>query len=118
MFYFDDDQLMYNGDNVTILRLQASGRGGGIEIDLSSFGYLGEKMAAYQNYLGGGLLGAIQVNDTLRQPGRPWLADFENVNLDEIGENLKRLFHTITNPEDEWAGSSYDENQSRPAAAY
>ena len=49
------------------LRLQVSSRGGGIEIDLSSLGFKGEKMAAYQNYLGGGLLGAVCVNDTIRR---------------------------------------------------
>ena len=42
-----------------IIRLDASRRGGGIEIDVSELFGEGCKMSAYQNYLGGGLLGAI-----------------------------------------------------------
>lgn len=39
-----------NFEEIT-LRLDASSRGGGIEISLESLGYPGEKMSAYQNYL-------------------------------------------------------------------
>ena len=39
-----------NFEEVT-LRLQVSSRGGGIEIDLTRFGFKNEKMSAYQNYL-------------------------------------------------------------------
>ncbi|MCP3699494.1 MAG: hypothetical protein GY920_13220, partial [Aliivibrio sp.] len=42
-----------------ILRESISPRGGGVEISLDNFGYPGEKMTAYQNYLGGGMLGSI-----------------------------------------------------------
>lgn len=43
-------------------RLKTSRRGGGIEISLDALGakYEGHKMSAYQNYLGGGMLGSIQ----------------------------------------------------------
>lgn len=41
-----------------VLRIQLSTRGGGVEIALSGK-YKGEKMTAYQNYLGGGMLGGI-----------------------------------------------------------
>ena len=34
-----------------IIREKLSSRGGGIEITLDNFGYEGEKMTAYQNYL-------------------------------------------------------------------
>ena len=44
-------------DNV--LREQLSSRGGGVEIDLTYFGYEGEKMTAYQNYLGEGCLAEL-----------------------------------------------------------
>ena len=49
-----------------IIREKYSSRGGGIEIDLTSYGYDGEKMTAYQNYLGGGLLGAIANDCTIK----------------------------------------------------
>ena len=50
-------------DNV--LREQLSSQGGGVEIDLTYFGYEGEKMTAYQNYLGGGMLGRIENDCTI-----------------------------------------------------
>ena len=49
-----------------IIREKYSSRGGGIEIDLTSYGYDGEKMTAYQNYLGGGLLGAVANDCTIK----------------------------------------------------
>ena len=39
-----------------VLREAISSRGGGVEIDLTRFGFKGQKMSAYQNYLGGGML--------------------------------------------------------------
>jgi len=38
------------------LRLEISSRGGGIEIDLTRKGFPNQKMSAYQNYLGGGIV--------------------------------------------------------------
>ncbi|RLD75977.1 MAG: hypothetical protein DRJ15_16185, partial [Bacteroidetes bacterium] len=53
--------LQYIEDNT--LRLEVSRRGGGVEIDCTSlFNIDNAKMAAYQNYLGGGIAGAVQVN--------------------------------------------------------
>tara|TARA_R100000808_G_scaffold906_1_gene4321 strand:+ start:4434 stop:4730 length:297 start_codon:yes stop_codon:yes gene_type:complete len=49
-----------------VLRQKISHRGGGIEIDLSPFGYEGEKMSAYQNYLGGGMLGGVGSDCTIK----------------------------------------------------
>lgn len=40
-------------------------RGGGVELDLSDFGYEDEYLSAYQNYLGGGLLGAVAHSSTM-----------------------------------------------------
>lgn len=109
-----------------ILREEVSTRGGGVEIALDRFGFKGERMAAYQNYLGGGLLGAVCVNDTIRAnfSGRAavtkqlrYSSEFEK--LDQIGEVLKRYFHEKTNPgEDTWEGSDYESNQRRPSSAY
>ena len=95
------------------LRLQASNRGGGIEISLDTLGYPGVKMTAYQNYLGGGMLGSIQ-NDC-NMPTNEWQADPKLV---EISEQLKRYFHSLTNPDTEWEGQSYEQRQNMPVSAY
>lgn len=99
-----------------IIRLNASRRGGGIEIDVSELFGEGCKMTAYQNYLGGGLLGAIQ-SDVNFMPSEKQKAD-----VLELSEELKRYFHDITNEEaseyDEWNGMSYEKNQSMPTSAY
>ena len=62
-------------DNV--LREQLSSRGGGVEIDLTYFGYEGEKMTAYQNYLGGGMLGRIENDCTIED----WRSDMDLIDL-------------------------------------
>lgn len=62
-------------DNV--LREQLSSRGGGVEIDLTYFGYEGEMMTAYQNYLGGGLLGGISNDCTISD----WRSDMDLIDL-------------------------------------
>lgn len=95
------------------LRLQASNRGGGIEIDLEPLGYPeGAKMTAYQNYLGGGMLGAVQNDCNIK--------DWESVDgLPGIAEALARYFHAITNPEgDPWVDFDFKQNQAMPASAY
>ena len=99
-----------------IIRLDASRRGGGIEIDASELFGEGCKMSAYQNYLGGGLLGAIQ-SDINFMPSEKQKAD-----VLELAERLKRYFHDITNEEaseyDEWDDMSYEKNQSMPSSGY
>ena len=42
-----------------IIREEYSHRGGGCELDLTEFGYEDEFLSAYQNYLGGAMLGSI-----------------------------------------------------------
>lgn len=93
------------------LRLQVSSRGGGIEIDLTNFGYEGEKMTAYQNYLGGGLLGAISNDCTITD----WEGSAE---LESIAMELRQYFHSLTNPDTEWESAEYEEVQLRPKSAY
>jgi len=96
----------------TTLRIQASHRGGGVEIDLTEWGYPGEKMTAYQNYLGGGMLGRIGNDSTIHN----WRNDDTLV---EIADNLARYFHNITNHEDdEWESATFEQNQNRPTSAY
>jgi len=102
---------MKNFEEIT-LRVNASHRGGGIEIDLTSLGYPEEKMTAYQNYLGGGMLGRIENNCTIE--------DFrEDEILVDIADQLAKYFHSLTNHEDdEWETATFEENQRRPNSAY
>ena len=97
------------------LRCEYSCRGGGIEIDLSPYGYKGEKMTSYQNYLGGNMVGSIQNDCTIED----WIYDEE---LGEISEKLNKYFHSLTNPEvenwDEWSSGTYEEIQNRPSSGY
>lgn len=60
-----------------ILREKYSSRGGGVEIDLTYFGYNNEKMTAYQNYLGGGMLGGIANDCTIKD----WQSDMKLTDL-------------------------------------
>jgi|TARA_R110000822_G_scaffold227988_1_gene360553 hypothetical protein len=94
-----------------IIREEISHRGGGIEIDLSPFGYEDEYMTAYQNYLGGGMLGRICNDCTIDE----WRDDKK---LEEIADELSRYFHSLTNHDCEWESATYFENQLRPTSAY
>ena len=103
-------------ENNTI-RCETSRRGGGIEIDLSELLGESKKMSAYQNYLGGGMLGAIQSNCNFTP------ANFvEGEMVKEIAESLKKYFHNITNEQagnyDEWNAKDYKKNQNMPLSAY
>ena len=102
---------MKNFEEIT-LRVKTSHRGGGIEIDLTSLGYPEEKMTAYQNYLGGGMLGCIENDCTIE--------DFrEDEILVVIADQLAKYFHSLTNHEDdEWETATFEENQRRPNSAY
>jgi hypothetical protein len=100
------------------LREEISSRGGGIEIDLTRFGFKGQKMSAYQNYLGGGMLGCICSNNTLQAFNEP-LTDKQITKLDKISLRLKKYFHELTNPhEQEWESQSFEQNQKLPSSAY
>ena len=94
------------------LRVEAGYRGGGIEIDLTAFGWSGVTMTAYQNYLGGGMLGAIGNSCNLSG----WEG---NEQLSTIADNLARYFHSLTNHEgDEWEEATFEQNQLRPKSGY
>lgn len=106
-----------NFEEIT-LRLQVSSRGGGVEIALDTLGFKGEKMSAYQNYLGGGMLGRVCVNNTIEAYDKP-CTDKQKNKLEEIGEQLKQYYHNLTNPdEDTWEHQSYLQNQNMPSSAY
>ncbi len=99
-----------------ILRCEASYRGGGIEIDCTElFPYIEEaRMTAYQNYLGGGILGAIQSDNNFEGV----LKKKDRQKFEGLREALKRYFHNLTNHEDEWESETYEQNQRKPKAAY
>jgi hypothetical protein len=73
-------------------------------------------MSAYQNYLGGGMLGAICNDCTIDN----WeFTQIIGITLVEIGEELKKYMHDLTNhSDDEWESSSYEDNQQRSVSAY
>lgn len=99
------------------IRCEASYRGGGIEIDISDItGVDGCRMVAYQNYLGGGLLGCIQndYNFNVKE-----LNEDKQKDVETVTEELNRYYHSLTNHEgDEWEETTYDECQNRPKSAY
>jgi hypothetical protein len=117
---------MWKGDNTMnfneyienhILRCEAGYRGGGIEIDCSAlFPYIEEAdMTAYQNYLGGGMLGAIQSSNNFESE----LRKKDRKTFEALREALKRYFHNLTNHEDdEYESATYEQNQLRPKSAY
>ena len=106
-----------NFEEIT-LRLQVSSRGGGVEISLDTLGFKGEKMSAFQNYLGGGMLGRVCVNNTIEAYDKP-CTDKQRAKLERIGEQLKQYYHNLTNPdEDTWEHQSYEQNQNMPSSGY
>jgi hypothetical protein len=103
-----------------IISCDASHRGGGMRVDVSSiFTPTGEKMimGAYQNYLGGGMRGAVQGGSMFKPVSK------EIARGKKIMEKIKRYYHDITNSEedsmnDEWNTTSYEQNQKMPMSAY
>lgn len=94
------------------LRKQVTSRGGGIEVALDTLGWPDVKMTAYQNYLGGGMLGRVANSCTI--------SDWETVPaLVEIAEQLRQYFFYLTNPEaGEWESVTFEQNQSMSVSAY
>lgn len=100
-----------NFEEIT-LRSEISSRGGGIEISLDSLGFKGAKMTAYQNYLGGGMLGRVANDCTIKG----WNNDPA---LAEIAEKLKEYFFNLTNPDEgEWEHTPFTQNQTMSLSAY
>lgn len=62
-------------ENIT--REDFSTRGGGVELGLTAFGYEDEYLSAYQNYLGGGMRGAVANSCTIED----WEMDEKLVRL-------------------------------------
>jgi len=108
--------IQYIKDNT--IRCETSHRGGGIEISLDKIigGDNGYKMSAYQNYLGGGMLGKICNSYDFELD---LLNKSKQLKIEKITEALNKYFHNLTNHADnEWENQTYLQNQSMPASAY
>lgn len=108
-----------------LVREQVGSRGGGVEIKLDKLGeeYKGEKMSAYQNYLGGGMLGSVASNNTIERQGgnmaRQNISDEMRDTLAKLEMRLRKYYFELTNPdEDEWEHQEFEQNQSLPVSAY
>jgi hypothetical protein len=97
------------------LREEISSRGGGIEIDLTRFGFKGQKMSAYKNYLGGGMLGRIASNNTINAYDKP-CTEKQQAKLDKIALRLKKYFFTLQY--EEFDTEQFDSNQNRAVRGY
>lgn len=108
------DYIKYIEENT--LRCEASYRGGGIEIDLEPLLGGDYAMTAYQNYLGGGMLGSVQNSYSFDVSK---LGKRNQAKLEKVTDALNRYFHNLTNhSEDEWESTDYESGQLRPASAY
>jgi hypothetical protein len=92
-------------DNIT--RELYTRRGGGVEIDLTNYGHEGERMSAYQNYLGGDMLGGIANDCTIAD----WDSDME---LLELAFELKILYCQRMGLD----ASNFLSNKTIPISAY
>ena len=89
-----------------ITREEYSYRGGGCELDLTAFGYEDEFLSAYQNYLGGGLLGSIGNSCTVED----WRNDDKLVKLaNKLSDYFQERMY-----EDEWIDEYNDVTEGRP----
>ena len=79
----------------SVTRKVYSNRGGGVEISLENYGYYGEFMSAYQNYLGGGMLGSIHNDCTIKD----WK---DNPKLTRLAEKLRKMYADENYQELEW----------------
>lgn len=106
-----------NFEEITI-RSKYSHRGGGIEIDLSSLGFEGEKMTAFCNSLGGGMLGKVQSDNTIKA-FKKQVTDEQQEKLNSIEEDLKKHFYSlISGDDDDDFEVTYEQNQTMPSSAY
>lgn len=94
----------------SITREEFSHRGGGVELELTDFGYQDEYLSAHQNYLGGGMRGAIANSCTVED----WEMDEKLVRLaSELREYYEeRLYEFVV--VDEYNEATYGRPVSYP----
>lgn len=96
-------------------------RGGTLKIDASElFPELDDAtMGAYQNYLGGGIAGAIQVGTNFNPDD---LSGVDRLVFNELSEELKRYFYNLNNGGgDDYMVeevNTYEGNQKLPKSGY
>ena len=111
-------QVLRSAIEGNIVRIDASRRGGGVEVDVSELfpGHENPRVTAYQNYLGGGMLGRI-MNSANFEP-----TENERELFDAVLDATARYFHEVTNAEvedyDEWAAGSFERVQRRPVSGF
>lgn len=99
------------------LRCEVSYRGGGIEVDASDYTKIdGAKISAYQNYLGGGIAGAIQSSRNFETKNK-----VKQEKADRLANALKKYFYALNNGGgDEYMQeiNTYTKNQHLPGSAF
>ena len=103
-------------DNLT--ESDVSHRGGSIKVNAGELfpNIDNPTVGAYQNYLGGGLLGAV-VGAAMFDPGE--LKAKDQKIFKELLEACKKYLHAITrHTGDEWEDQDYNRNQEMPVSAY
>jgi hypothetical protein len=117
IFKNKSDAMHYVEDNIT--REEISHRGGGVQISLDGIGIDGGLMSAYQNYLGGGLLGAIQSDNNIKTPHGINSIDSD---LDLLEQCIKEYFFIVQGGDYElYEGGDvidFEEQQKMPPSAY
>jgi hypothetical protein len=105
-----------------IIDCDYSYRGGKVKVNVHNvFPKVDEPvMGASQNYLGGGMRGAV-CGGAMFDPNE--LNAKDKKVFFALKDKIKRYFHDLTNSDelemnDEWNTMSYEKNQSLPASAY
>lgn len=112
-----NDCLKYIESN--IVDIDCGYRGGKLSINASElFDYIDNPIiGAYQNYLGGGMLGAV-VGGASFEPSELKTKKDRKV-FDKMLDACKRYLHNQTNHvDDEWENASFEANQNRAISAY
>jgi hypothetical protein len=96
-------------------------RGGGIKIDASLLidfiddDDINTTCGTYQNYLGGGMLGAVCSGSNFSKDDLTKQGQKDYIYLMEC---LKKLHHSLTNHVYEWENQTYEQNQKMSISAY
>jgi hypothetical protein len=98
-----------------IIRSDYSYRGGGIEIDLTEFGFKGQKMTAFCNYLGGDMIGRVCSSNTINKETM-YREKYLQEDIDNIADELKMYFFGLI--VGDFNGSDWLNNQALPISAY
>ena len=95
------------------LRVAVVEKGGGVEINLTTYGFRFGRMSAYLNYLGGGMLGSIQSDCNVPN----WK---DNPKLVKLSEDMKQYYAILRAEalEEEFNLDAFINQQKMPTSAY